>query len=329
MNVLEKTTETMKKYSLPIKITLCSVLALGFVGSIIGAIFSGGEFFQMEEAEPVKGLFRIDEGFYSDSYIAGDHFSFDKEKSKILLVAKDPAIEKVVKIDDLPASEYGFMVNGEGDYYQDASSIIMSKEVKSVSVVSRVYRDLKYDIPVNVYGGINENQLKPTLLMEAENANLYDDKGKLLTQEEKETLPTKEKPYISNKGSDIEGTECSGGAALRNFSSGMKIDFKFVSSKNITTNINLKICQRKTASSFDDGYKMLVNENLYLTNAIVPKGNGYYTPYTIELKDVSLKRGVNCISFSYNKSNPHNLDALEILSSGEENIFGNMDAIVE
>lgn len=329
MNVLEKTTETIKKYSLPIKITLCSVLALGFVGSIIEAIFSGGEFFQIEEVEPIKGIFRLTESCYSDSYIAGDHFSFDKEKSKILLVAKDPAIEKVVKIDDLPASEYGFMVNGEGDYYQDASSIIMSKEVESVSVVSRVYRDLKYDIPVNVYGGINENHLKPTLLIEAENANLYDATGKLLTQEEKETLPTKENPYISNKGSDINGTECSGGAALRNISSGMKIDFKFVSSKNITTNINLKICQRKKASNFDDGYKMTINDNLFLTNAIVPQGDGSFTPYTVELKDISLKRGVNCVSFSYNIANPHNLDALEILSSGEENIFGNMDAIVE
>lgn len=329
MNVLEKTTETMKKYSLPIKITLCSVLALGFVGSIIGAIFSGGEFSQIEEAEPVKGLFKINESVYSDSYIAGDHFSFDKEKSKILLVAKDPAIEKIVKIEDLPASEYGFMANGEGEYYQEASSIIMSKEITSVSVVSRVYRELKYDIPVSVYGGINNEVLKPSLLIEAENADLYDATGKLLTQEEKETLPTKEKPYISNKGSDINGTECSGGAALRNISSGMKIDFKFVSSKNITTNINLKICKRKTASSFDDGYKMLVNGNLYLTNVMVPQGDGYFTPYTIELKDVSLKRGVNCISFSYNKSSPHNLDALEILSSGEENIFGNMDAIVE
>ena len=151
----------------------------------------------------------------------------------------------------------------------------------------------------------------------------------MLTQEEKETLPTIEKPYISNKGTDIKGTECSGGAALRNISKGMKVDFRFVSSKDVTTNINLKICQRKTTSNFDDGYKMTINDNLFLTNAIVPQGDGFFTPYTVELKDISLKKGVNCISFSYNIANPHNLDALEILACGENNTFGLMDAIIE
>lgn len=329
MNVLVKATDTIRKYRKPLTIVISCALTLGFVGSVVGAIFSGGEFSQIEEIEPVKGIVRLNESVYSDSYITGDSFIFDKEKSKVLLIAKDPAIDRLVKIEDLPASEYGFMANGDGEYYQDASSIIMNKDITSVSVVSRVYRELKYDIPVNVYGEIKDELLKPSLLMEAENADLYDAEGKLLTQEEKETLPTAEKPYISNKGSDIKGTDCSGEAALRNISKGMKIDFKFVSSKNITTNINLKVCQRTSASNFDDGYKMTINGNTYLTNAIVPKGVGYFTPYTIELKDIPLQRGVNCISFSYNKSNPHNFDAIEILSSGEENIFGNMDAIVE
>ena len=196
----------------------------------------------------------------------------------------------MVKIDDLPSSEYGFMINGQGEYYQDASSIIMDKYINTISVVSRVYRELKYDIPVKVYTGFNNELLKTSLLLEAENADLYDDQGKLLSQQEKEELPTKEKPYISNKGTDIKGTECSGGAALRNISKGMKVDFSFVSSKDVTTNINLKICQRKTASNFDDGYKMTINGNLFLTNAIVPQGDGYFTPYTVELKDISLKK---------------------------------------
>lgn len=329
MNVLVKVTDAMRKYRKSLTIVISCALTLGFVGSVVGAIFSGGEFSQIEEVEPIKGIFRLTESCYSDSYIAGDHFNFDKEKSKILLVAKDPAIERVVKIDDLPSSEYGFMINGQGEYYQDASSIIMDKYINTISVVSRVYRELKYDISVKVYTGFNNELLKTSLLLEAENADLYDDQGKLLSQQEKEELPTKEKPYISNKGTDIKGTECSGGAALRNISKGMKVDFSFVSSKDVTTNINLKICQRKTASNFDDGYKMTINGNLFLTNAIVPQGDGYFTPYTVELKDISLKKGVNCISFSYNKANPHNLDALEILACGENNTFGLMDAIIE
>ena len=329
MNVLVKVTDAMRKYRKPLTIVISCALTLGFVGSVVGAIFSGSEFSQIEEVEPIKGIFRLTESCYSDSYIAGDHFNFDKEKSKILLVAKDPAIERVVKIDDLPSSEYGFMINGQGEYYQDASSIIMDKYINTISVVSRVYRELKYDISVKVYTGFNNELLKTSLLLEAENADLYDDQGKLLSQQEKEELPTKEKPYISNKGTDIKGTECSGGAALRNISKGMKVDFRFVSSKDVTTNINLKICQRKTASNFDDGYKMTINGNLFLTNAIVPQGDGYFTPYTVELKDISLKKGVNCISFSYNKANPHNLDALEILACGENNTFGLMDAIIE
>ena len=49
----------------------------------------------------------------------------------------------------------------------------------------------------------------------------------------------------------------------------------------------------------------------------------------IKNEDISLKKGVNCISFSYNIANPHNLDALEILACGENNTFGLMDASSE
>lgn len=54
MNILIKTKDKIKKYQKPLTITLSSLLALGFVGSVIGAIFSGGEFSRIEEVEPVK-----------------------------------------------------------------------------------------------------------------------------------------------------------------------------------------------------------------------------------------------------------------------------------
>lgn len=275
------------KYQKPIKITVICLLSLGFVGSIIGAIFGGDEFTSNNQQESVTGLLKINEASYNDSYITGDKFVFDKEKTSIRLIAKDPLIERLVNIKNLPASEYGFMVNGKGEYYQDASLITMTTDVKSISVVSRVYRELKCDLPVNVYGLIDESKLSSTILMEAENADLYDASGKLLTQEDKETKPTAEKPYLSNKGSDIKGQDCSGGAALRNISSGMKVEFNFVSSTTTTVDLNLMICQRTQASNFDDGYKMMINGNLVLTEHVVPAGTGYFTPYTINLKDPS------------------------------------------
>lgn len=325
MNVANK--DIIKEYQKPIKITIICLLSLGFVGSIIGAIFGGDEFKTNNQEEEVKGLLKINEASYNDSYITGDKFIFDKEKTSIRLIAKDPLFEKLVNIKNLPASEYGFMVNGQGEYYQDASSITMTTDVKSISVVSRVYRELRCDLPVNVYGAIDESKLSSTILMEAENADLYDNSGNLLTQEDKETKPTAEKPYLSNKGTDIKGQDCSGGAALRNISSGMKVEFNFVSSTTTTVDLNLMICQRNKASNFDDGYKMMINGNLVLTNHIVPAGDGYFTPYTINLKDIKLKRGVNKIVLSYNLSNPHNLDALEIVASDNANILGAMSVI--
>ena len=317
----------LKKYQKPIKITTICLLSLGFVGSIVGAIFGGGEFSSNNTQESVKGLLRITEAKYVDSYITGDKFSFDKDQTTIQLIAKDPAIEKIVNIKKLPASEYGFMVNGEGNYYQDASMITMTKDVKNISVVSRVYQELKYDLPVNVYGAIDESKLTSSTLIEAENADLYNSNGELLTQEQKETLPTAEKPYLSNKGTDIKGQDCSGGAALRNISSGMRVEFNFVSSMTTTAKLDIMICQRNAAASFDSGYKMTVNGNLVLTNHTVPAGSGYFTPYTITLEEVQLQRGVNKIVFAYNQSSPHNLDALKIVANEGANILGTMEAI--
>lgn len=122
-----------------IKIITAGVLSLGFIGSVALSIFSGGEFKDEVNVEEAKGILTIAEAKYSTSYIAGDKFSFDKENAKIQLLAKDPLIETMVIIDELPESEYGFKVNGEGEIIVNPADITLSKEVDTIDVVSVVY----------------------------------------------------------------------------------------------------------------------------------------------------------------------------------------------
>ncbi len=104
-----KAKETMEKI---LKISIPCVLAIGFVGSIIGTIFASPELKEEEEStsNATKGLIRINKAEYRKQYFAGEHFSFDKETALVTLVAKDPLVDGIVKIDSLPAPEYGFVV---------------------------------------------------------------------------------------------------------------------------------------------------------------------------------------------------------------------------
>ena len=60
-----------------------------------------------------------------------------------MLLAKDPLIEHIVNIDDLPGSEYGFSINGEGKIFDEASSITITEDVHSIAVVSKNILALK------------------------------------------------------------------------------------------------------------------------------------------------------------------------------------------
>lgn len=95
-----------------LKITIPCVLAVGFIGSILGVIFTSPELKgkEGETANTTKGLLRVNQAEYRTQYFAGEHFSFNKETALVTLVAKDPLIEGVVKVDNLPAPEYGFVV---------------------------------------------------------------------------------------------------------------------------------------------------------------------------------------------------------------------------
>ena len=155
------------------------------------------------------------------------------------------------------------------------------------------------------------------LLLEAEAAELYTAEGKLLTDEEKRILPDTKKPYISSAGSTVAGTDCSGGAALRNFSSGMKVIFKFNSEVEKEVDFIILTCKRPDDANFDTGYVITVNSTTIKTNATVP-GLGkkeYFTPYTLPAVKITLKKGLNVITFAYGEPYPCNLDAIKIVAA--------------
>lgn len=304
-----------------LKIVLPIVVATLFIGSVFLAIFVGGEFSQMAEPETVKGLMRMSESKYASKYFVGDSFSFDKESAVIQLVAKDPLIDNIVKIERLPASEFGFLVNGTGEYYSDPADIEMTLDVQSVSVVSRVYRNLGIEIPVKVVAPVSADKLSSELLFEAEDANIYQD-GKLLTYEDLTTKPASDKPFFSNAGTaPQDGSLLSGGVCLRNFQSlNMKVEFEIVCNEEAEVEFEILLCMRNKAVNFPDSYILTVNgEGIPAINAMsIPAdpAGGYFAPYTTQTVTIKLNRGFNTIVFESGSAagtgSPCNLDAIHL-----------------
>lgn len=308
-----------------VKIALSCAVAVGVTASVIGAIFSGGELTPEGPSSQVKGVIRITEGDYATSYLSGEKFSFDKENSTVMLVAKDPAIENIVKIEDLPGSEYGFMVNGEGQIYFDPSEITVDDSVKKVDLVSRVYPDLRTPINLSVVT-VDESSLNNELLLEGEDANLYKD-GKLLNDEALLNGATDGKSFLSDKGEDPrpaeEAERFSGGVCLRNFQkSNMKIEYEVVATEETEVKLEVIVCQRKTAATFGDWYLPKLNgkEIKELSAIEIPAGSDFFTPYTVEVT-VTLVRGVNVITFesgsTLERENPGNFDAIRLTCEKE------------
>lgn len=313
-----------------VKTLIITLLVLLFIGSVTIVIFAGDEFASKNDSTGIKGIMRLSETKYSASYIAGDKFSFDKENSTVMLLAKDPAIENVVRIEDLPAPEYGFRVTGEEQIYKEAEELIMTENIVSVDVVSIKYPTVFTSLEVSVISAVDSDKLAANMTFEAETANLYSASGDLLTQEQKATLPDADKPYLSNCGSEgnIKGQDCSGGACLRNFSNGMKLEFEFISTEATEIELEMLICERPQASAFDDGYKMKLNGEEFTTGFSVPSGGSgnYFTPYTLPRINIQVLRGLNVLTFEYNLSSPHNFDAIKLYA--ESSIIGGLDAIV-
>ena len=175
MSFLNGIYDFIEKHSTVIKIITASVLSIGFVGTVTYSVFSGGEFENNVETQEAKGILTITEAKYNVNYLDGDKFSFEKESARVQLLAKDPLIETMVIIDELPESEYGFKVNGQGDIYVNPGDITLSKEVDTIDVVSVVYPNIKTTIDVTVLSGINNEKLTNSILFEAESANIYKD----------------------------------------------------------------------------------------------------------------------------------------------------------
>ncbi len=331
MKFLQKIFELLNKFSRIIKIILASVLSFVFVLSITISVFIGGEFKKIDTKEYAKGILNLVSCNYLTQYISGDTFVFDKLDSKIQLMAKDPLIETVVNIDQLPVSEYGFQVNGEGKIYNNASEIVLDETVDYIDVVSIVYPNIKQKIDVTVYGEIDESKLSSSLLHEAEDANLYKS-NVLLTEEDKVSKPDANKPYYSNEGTVIEGENCSGGATFRNFQADdMKIEFVIISSTFTEVDMTIDCCKRKEVAMFGNWYKVDVNGAAIteLESVSMPSSSGYYEPHRLDPIKISLQPGINLISFksglTYGTQNPGNIDCIRL--DAQDSVIGDISCV--
>ena len=309
-----------------INIVLAAVVSLLFIGSILLAVFIGGELKSGEQLATTKGLLRV-EGDYGTSYIDGDKFVFDKKNAGVMLVAKDTVLDKVVKVDNLPEAEYGFQVNGEGEIYYDASQIALGKDVYTVDIVSKQYPDVKLPIDVKVYASLDDDEFTDEITLEAEAADLYTGDGTLLTEEQKATLPDGNKPYLSNKGTTTDGADCSGGACIRNFSAGMKMQFSFASGVSGEYNLTVKLCKRPSATSFDSSVVIEFNGEKITTGVTIPGGTGYYQTYEFQIP-VYVQRGLNTVAFTSNGSTC-NMDALVLEAAEGVKAFGDSSCVGE
>ena len=335
MSLLNKIYNFFTKNSKVIKIVTTCVLSVAFISSIAGAVLIGGELFEKEElpTEEPRGMISLNEASYRTTYINGDNFVFNKEDSKVGLYVKDPEVEDIIMVEDLPSNEYGFLINGSGDIVLDANRIVISPEIKTIDIVSVNYPMITHTLDINVLGDIDTSKLSARLILEAEtDADVYRG-GNLLTREQLASQPDKDKPFISNEGETIAGTDCSGGACLRNFQSNdMRIEYKIISYEEINVKLTVMVCKRNKQGVFNNWFIPKINgeEITDVSNQVIPAGSGYFTPYSLEEVIVPLNRGINVITFesgpSAGTSNPANFDGIKI--QAPQPVIGDMSVIV-
>jgi hypothetical protein len=310
------------------KVIISIVLFICFVGSVAWSVFSGDEFKTIAKEDPTKGLMKINVGLYSQTYLAGDTFVFDKEGSVVSLVAKDPRDPDLVRVDDLPSYEYGFLINGEGTIIVDPSEIVMTPDIEKITVVSIDYPDLQVDIPVNVISELDSSKLVNNLVLEAESAKIYQN-GVLLSNKDLETLPNPKQPYSGIAGSDpakdpvAEGS-WSGGNILRSLEgNNMEIRMEILAAEECDVQLEIVVCMCRDPRVFGEYFAFTVNGERIsaLDNSAIPKdpAKGYYATYTIPAVTVHLDKGINLLSFKcgeyVNISKTINIDAVRITAN--------------
>ena len=162
METFAKLKSIWEKNRKTIIIAVASVLAALFVGSILLAIFVGGEFKKEEVVTyTVKGAMGIEKpGVYKTEYKVGDSFEFDKSQNTVTLIYQyndeDDHSEEYdegksyATVSNLGGDQYGFLINGKGDLYDEANEIEITKDVKYISVAWALYPHIKVNIAIKV-----------------------------------------------------------------------------------------------------------------------------------------------------------------------------------
>lgn len=318
-----KLNEFITKNKKVITIAASVALAVLFVGSILLAIFVGGEFNSTDEGVKVSGTIRFNTRAYSTAYLSGDKFAFDTQASSLNCMYIDPESNELVQEDEIAAEDYGFRVNGKGQIYDNPGDIIMNKDVEFISVVLKKYPSLRTDIPVKIYKSYSEEKLTAAFTYEAEDAEVYKN-GVLLGEEAKMNFSTV---------GDANGANCSGGACLRNFQSNdMKVEFKIVCSEAAYVDLTVIVCRRPDTKTLSQYYNFTINGKEFepISGTRIPSGTGYFTPFEIT-EQVVFQKGINVITFESGKSiekvNPANLDAIKLLT--DKPVLGGLDALIE
>ena len=303
------------------KLIVSIVLVICFIGTVVWTVFSGDEFNTITKEDTTKGLMKIDIGLYSQTYLAGDKFVFDKEASVLSLIAKDPKDPDLVRIDNMPSYEYGFLINGEGNIIEDPSDIVMTTDITKITVVSIDYPDLQVDIPVKVISELDTSNQTDSLLLEAENAKIYQN-GVLLTENDLATAPNPKKPFSGKVGSDESLIETwSGGDIIRSLDDNdMEIRMEILCAEECEVQLEVVVCMCRDSRTFGEYFAFYLNGERVeaLDNSVIPKdpANGYYVPYTIPAVTVKLQKGLNVLSFRcgeyVNIESTINLDAVKI-----------------
>ena len=348
---MEQSQKMSKWYSKPaFKVSAICVVSLLFVGSIILSIFSGGELFDQNEADSgIKGILRLEENNYQQSYFAGDTFSFDKDENKVTLVAKDPALEDVVQVDNLPGPEYGFVVR---KIYDEDNNLVSPEEVPAdANLVKRTLR--KSSVSTETSEGVSSDSSSEATTSEEEeiptytyvDSEFYEDAEDITMEPDMGTIYLTSKRYQDLKielpteviNGSIDESKLADSLLLEAETALIYKDDTLLTISSVAQEVDLtiKLCLRPNETQFDSNYVFTVNGISYesIDSQVIPAGPAgqYFECYDLQTVKVNINRGINVFSFVSGSSvgtasGICNLDAIQV-SSSLSNI-GTRDVIV-